>query len=95
MELVDALEVRRLGEQHQVGVAARADGRERPQQALGGEVLAGGEELALVGAALLVGQPPPGRIDLQEGVLDEVALGHRSKDRRRAAPAAFDARRQP
>ena len=75
---MDALEVRRLGEQHQVGVAAGADGRERPQQALGGEVLAGGEELALVGGALVVGEPAPGRIDLEERVLDEVALGHLS-----------------
>ena len=82
MELVDPLQVRRLAEQHQVGVAARADGRERAQQALGGEVLAGGEELALVGAALVVREPPPGRVDLQERVLDEVALGHGSKDTR-------------
>ena len=81
MELVDALQVRRLREQHQVGVAARADGRERAQQALGGEVLAGGQELALVLGALLVGQPAPGRIHLQEGVFDEMALGHGPKDR--------------
>ena len=77
VELVDALEVRRLGEQHQVGVPARADERERAQQALGREVLAGGEELALVGArARSSSQPAPGRIDLQERVLDEVTLGH-------------------
>ena len=36
-------------EQQQVGVAARADEREGLQQVVGGEVLAGGEELALVG----------------------------------------------
>ena len=82
VELVDALEVRRLAEQHQVGVAAGADGRERAQQALGGEVLAGGQELALVLGALVVGKTTPGRIDLQEGVLDEMAFGHDSKDRR-------------
>ena len=34
--------------QHQVGVAARADEREGLQQVVGREVLAGGEELALV-----------------------------------------------
>jgi hypothetical protein len=31
---MDALEVGRLGEQHHVGVAARPDRREGPQQAL-------------------------------------------------------------
>jgi hypothetical protein len=82
VELVDPLQVRRLGEQHQVGVAARADGRERPQQPLGGEVLAGGEELALVGGALVVLQAPPGGVHLEERVLDEVTLGHRFKHRR-------------
>ena len=81
MELVDALEVRGLREQHQVGVAAGADRGERPQQALGREVLAGGGELALVGRALLVGQAAPGRIDLQEGVLDDVSLGHGASER--------------
>jgi hypothetical protein len=64
VELVDALEVRRLRQQHQVAVPARADGRERPQQPLGGEVLAGGDELALVGRARLGVEPAPGRIDL-------------------------------
>jgi hypothetical protein len=76
VELVDALEVRGLRQQHQVGVAARADQRERPQQALAREVFAGGQELALVARALGVVEPPPGGVDLQEGVLDEVAFGH-------------------
>ena len=76
VELVDAVEVLGLGEQHQVGVAAGADERERCSRWSVGEVLAGGEELALVGRPPVGVQPPPGRIDLQEGVLDEVALGH-------------------
>src|SRR5581483_9811632 len=41
-----------------------------------GEVLAGGDELALVLLALLVGQTPPGGIDPQERVLHEVARAH-------------------
>ena len=41
-------------DEHQVGVAADADEREGLQQVIGGEVLAGGEELALVARALLV-----------------------------------------
>ena len=52
MELVDALEVLGLGEQQQLGVAARADQREALQQVPVGEVLAGGDELALVLLAL-------------------------------------------
>ena len=40
----------RLREQHQVGVAAGADERERAQQVILGEVCAGGGELALVAA---------------------------------------------
>ena len=81
VELVDALQVRGLREQHQVGVAARAHGRERPQQALGREVLAGGGELPLVGRALLVGQAAPGRVDLEERVLDDMAFGHGASER--------------
>ena len=41
-----------------------------------GEVLAGGEELALVARAALRVEAAPGRVDLQEGVLDEMAVGH-------------------
>ena len=74
MELVDALEVRRLREQHHVRVAARADRRERAQQPLAREVLAGGDELALVLGPLVGVQATPGRVDLEEGVLDEVPL---------------------
>ena len=76
MELVDALEVLGLGEDHHVRVAARADQREGAQQMVLAEVLAGGDELALVLVALLVGQAPPGGIDLQERVLDEVTSRH-------------------
>ena len=78
VQLVDAVEVRGLGEQHQVRVAAGADQREGPQEALGAEVLAGRDELALVPRALLSVQPPPRRIDLQERVFDELAVGHRT-----------------
>ena len=52
------------------------DERERAQEVPVGEVLAGRDELALVGCTALVVEPPPGRIDLQERVLDEVADGH-------------------
>jgi hypothetical protein len=79
VELVDPLQVGRLAEQHEIGVTARAHGGERPQQALGGEVLAGGDELALVGGPLLVGQAAPRRVGLQERVLDELTLGHQGK----------------
>ena len=48
MELVDAVEVLGLHDQHQVGVAAGADEREALEQVVGAEVLAGGEELLLV-----------------------------------------------
>ena len=48
----------------------------RPQQALGAEVLAGGQELPLVARALVVVEAPPGGIDLQERVLDELAIRH-------------------
>ena len=71
VELVDPLEVLGLAEDHQVGVAAGPDERERAQQVAVGEVLAGRDELALVGGAALVVEPPPGGIDLQKGVLDE------------------------
>jgi hypothetical protein len=77
VQLVDALEVRRLRKQQHVGVAPRAHEGERPQEPLGREVLAGGQELALVTRPLVRIEPPPGGIDFEEGVLDEVALGHR------------------
>ncbi len=76
VELVDAVEVLGLGEQHQLGVAARADERERLQQVPVGEVLAGGHQLALVLRATLGVQPPPRRVDLEERVLDEVTSAH-------------------
>ena len=87
MELVDALEVLGLGDQQQLGVAARADEREALQQVPVGEVLAGGDELALVLLAPLAVQPPPGRVDLQERVLDEMPAAHGVDYRiRRGAP---------
>ena len=60
---------------------ARPQRRDMPEWLvpLGGEVLAGGEELALVRGALLVGQPAPCGIDLEERVLDELTLGHQAK----------------
>ena len=60
--------------QHQVRVSARADQRVRAQEAVGGEVVAGCRELLFVPLALAGGQPPPGRIDLQERELDEIAV---------------------
>jgi hypothetical protein len=41
-----------------------------------GEVLAGGDELALVGRPAVVVEASPGRIDLQKGVFDEVPNGN-------------------
>ena len=55
-------------------VSPRADERERLQQVVGAEVLAGGEELALVLGAALGIPPAPRRVHLQEGVLDEVTM---------------------
>ena len=74
-------------QQQHVGVAARADERERTQQMAVGEVLAGGDELALVGGAPFVVEPPPGGVDLEEGVLDEVADGHENVHDRRPKPS--------
>ena len=76
MKLVDAIEVLRLGDQQQLRVPAGAHEREGLQQVPVGEVLARGQELALVLRALLGVQAPPRGVELQEGVLDEVALGH-------------------
>jgi hypothetical protein len=45
-----------------------------------GEVLAGGDEFALVLGSALVFEPPPSRIDLQEGVFDEMPYRHQSTD---------------
>ena len=63
VELVDAVEVLGLGDEQQLGVAARADERERLQQVAVREVLAGGEELALVLGAHVrrPGAATPGR----------------------------------
>jgi hypothetical protein len=80
VEVVDRLQVHRLREQHQVGVAARADEAERAEQVVLGEVGAGRGELALVLRALLRILAAPGRIELQERVLDDVAAGHFQKD---------------
>ena len=74
VEVVDVREPGAGGPEHEVGVAARADEREGAQEAVGGEVLAGGRELVLVRLPLRGGQAPPGRVDLQERELDEVAV---------------------
>src|ERR1039458_1844540 len=76
VQLVDAIEVLRLGDQQQLRVAARTYQREGLQQMAVGEVLAGGVELALVLRALLVIEPAPGGVELQERVLDEVPRAH-------------------
>ena len=65
-------------QQHQIRVAARADERKGAEEAVGREVVAGRHELALVPRALVCGQAPPGRVDLQERELDEVSV-HASK----------------
>ena len=80
VELVDAIEVLGLGDEHDLGVAAGAHEAEGLQQMIGREVLAGGEELLLVAPARIGVQAAPGRIDLQEGVLHKVAFGHFTKD---------------
>ena len=79
VEGVDVLEDRALAEQQQVGVAAGADRRIRSQRAVLGEVLAGGQELGLVGRPLLGDAPPPGGVELEERELDERAAGHETK----------------
>ncbi len=56
VEGVQVLEDRALAEQHQVDVAAGADRRIRSQRAVLGEVLAGRQELGLVGRPLLGGR---------------------------------------
>ena len=71
---MDAIEVLGLGDQQQLGVAARADQRERLQQVPVGEVLTGCQELALVLAAALRIEPTPRGVELQERVLDEMTL---------------------
>ena len=77
---MDPLEVLGLAEQHQVRVAAGADEREGAQQVAVGEVLAGGDELTLVLRTALGVEPAPRRVDLQEGVLDEMARRASSLD---------------
>ena len=76
VQLVDPLEVLGLGDEQHVGVPAGADGRERLQEMVLAEVLAGGEHLALVRRAFLRVEAPPGGVDLQERVLDEVPVRH-------------------
>ena len=73
---MDAIEVLGLGHEHEIGVAAGADQAERLQQMIGREVLARGEELALVAGAHIGVEPAPGGVELQERVLDEAAVGH-------------------
>ena len=68
-------------DEHHVDVAAGPDQREALQQMIGTEVLAGGDELGLVGGTLLGVEPAPRRIHLEEGVLDEVPLGCRRSNR--------------
>ena len=76
VELVDALEVLGLRQQHQLGVPTRAHEREGLQQVPLGEVLARGHQLALVQAALLGVEAAPRGVERDERVLDEVARAH-------------------
>ena len=80
MELVDPLQVLGLAEQHHVRVAARSHEREGAEQVAVGEIVARGDEFALVLGAAFVVEPSPCRIDLQERVLDEMADRHRQLD---------------
>ena len=63
-------------DEHEVGVAARADQREGLQQVVGAKSSQAARNSRLSCARRSASQPAPRRIDLQEGVLDEVALGH-------------------
>src|SRR4051794_41879567 len=76
---MDVLERRALAEQHQIRVAPGADRRIRSQRAVLGEVLAGRQELGLVGRPLLGGPSAPGGVELEERELDERAAGHETK----------------
>ena len=91
VECVDLVQRRRLREQQQVDVAAGADGRVGAQQALQGEVVTGGSELALVLGALIGIPALPRRIDLEEvnfaNVRLESATGASRVEISKAAPA--------
>ena len=78
VQLVDRVEVWRGGAHQQVAVAAQADQAVRAQVVVLREVVARGGELALVLRALERVAPAPRGIDLDERVLDERALRHRS-----------------
>ena len=78
MELVDQLEPRGGGAQHQIGVAPGADQGVRAQEMVLREVVAGGGELLLVAGALTRFEAPPSRVELEEGELDEMPAGHAS-----------------
>ena len=87
VELVDAVEVLGLGDEHQVGVAAGADEREAP--AAGGRRRSPRRRRgtrACRSRALGRVQAPPGGVDLQERVLDEVTVAHGTED----TPVASD-----
>ena len=98
VEGVDVVEHRALGEQHQVGVAARADGRVGAQAAVDGVVLAGGEELPFILRPRLGVATLPGGIELEEGELGKRAIGHRrdaSGTRVRVGSARRRCKRRP
>ena len=96
MEGVDVLEHRALGEQHQVGVAARADRGVGAQAAVEGVVLAGGEELPFILRPRLGVAALPGGIELEERELGKRAICHRGDASASLALAlACAARRRP
>jgi hypothetical protein len=84
VEFVDPLEVLGLTQQHQVGIAARADERERSKQVSVGEILTRRDELALVSGAAILVEPAPGGIDVEERVFDEMAYRNGDTDDTRA-----------
>src|SRR5690242_13293050 len=88
MKFVDPLKVLRLGQDHDIGIAASSHEREGAKEMPFGEVLASGDEFALVLSTLVIVESPPGRIDFEEGVLDEVANGHRDLILARGAACA-------
>ena len=89
MKLVDPLKILGLTEEQYVRVAAGSDEREGTQQMTVGEILTRSEKLAFIRGPLLVVEPAPRGVDLEECELHEMTCGHANYDRRAAkAPLA-------